>query len=180
MRSMSCLALLGGVFLLAGCSGTSEVMGLGRHSPDEFAVVDRAPLSLPPDYELRPPNPGAPRPQEVETTDRASHILFGKRQDNAAVEGDISPVEKALLGAAGADKADPTIRATIDREAKQHVVGSQNLVDELLWWRDPADNATTVDAPAEANRLRKAKKDAEPVNKKPTPIIEKNRSGWLF
>jgi hypothetical protein len=33
--------------------------------PDEFEVVQRAPLTIPPDFDLRPPKPGSPRPQEV-------------------------------------------------------------------------------------------------------------------
>jgi len=177
MRSVSCLTLLGCALLISGCGGASEVLGLGRQSPDEFAVVDRAPLSLPPDYKLLPPKPGADRPQEIKTEDRASHILFGKKQiDNS----NISNSEKALLKSAGATKADPNIRSVIDKEADQHVVGSRYLLDKLLWWRDPADNSTTVDASKEAQRLRTAKKNKEPVNKKPTPVIEKNRSGWLF
>ena len=46
---------------LAGCSGgTRQALGLVRSSPDEFAVVAKAPLVLPPDFGLRPPIPGAP------------------------------------------------------------------------------------------------------------------------
>ena len=57
---------------LAGCSGTvQEKLGLGKRAPDEFQVVRRAPLILPPDYSLRPPaarrSPGrrrrTPRPR---------------------------------------------------------------------------------------------------------------------
>ena len=46
---------------LGGCSGVSESLGFAKQSPDEFAVVRNAPLTLPPDYTLRPPQPGAPR-----------------------------------------------------------------------------------------------------------------------
>lgn len=184
MRTLSCLTLLAGTVLLAGCSGgASEVLGLGRHSPDEFAVVDRAPLSLPPDFALRPPKPGAPRPQEIEMTRRANKILFaGQPAAQGRMPHAAAPTEseKALLNAAGAETADPSIRATIDREEEQRVVGSSYLVDELLWWREPGQDSATVDAPAEAKRLHKAKKESVPVNKEPTPIIEKQRSGWLF
>ena len=39
--------------LLTGCArGTvQEALGMGKRAPDEFAVVSRAPLILPPDYE---------------------------------------------------------------------------------------------------------------------------------
>lgn len=184
MRTLSCLTLLAGTVLLAGCGGgASEMLGLGRHSPDEFAVVDRAPLSVPPDFALRPPKPGAPRPQEIQMTHKARKILFaGQPAARGTLPSGGTPTgsEKAILNAAGATKADPSIRATIDREADQRVVESSYLVDELLWWRNPGDDAAMVDAPAEAKRLRDAKKKAEPLTKEPTPIIEKQRSGWLF
>ncbi len=43
---------------------------MDRSSPDEFAVESRAPLTIPPDFALRPPQPGAPRPQEITAADR--------------------------------------------------------------------------------------------------------------
>ena len=52
--------LMCGMTALAGCSGSvQESLGLGKRQPDEFQVVRRAPLVLPPDFNLRPPEPGA-------------------------------------------------------------------------------------------------------------------------
>ena len=173
------------VLVLAGCEGTAESLGLGRNPPDEFAVVERPPLSLPPDYELRPPRPGAPRPQDVKMPERASKTLFGSSAGNgtflAGETGTLeaSDSEKALMTAAATTKADPNIRDVIDREASQKVTGSRHLVDEILWWRDPASAATTVDAEAEAKRIKEAKEKGDSVNTGATPIIEKSKSGWL-
>ncbi|NNG06084.1 MAG: DUF3035 domain-containing protein, partial [Inquilinus sp.] len=50
--------------LLPGCADMRALMGMERKTPDEFAVVARAPLTLPPSFDLPPPAPGAPRPQE--------------------------------------------------------------------------------------------------------------------
>jgi hypothetical protein len=80
---------------------------------------------------------------------------------------------------AGASAADPQIRATIDRESAQRVVASRRLVDDLLWWRDATSPATTVDAPAERERLREAREKGEPPNKSATPVIERRKRGWL-
>ncbi len=42
--------------LLVACSGSvQQKLGLERRVPDEFQVVRRAPLTLPPDFTLRPP-----------------------------------------------------------------------------------------------------------------------------
>jgi hypothetical protein len=60
--SAVCLA---GALALSGCTGVKRAIGLDPTMPDEFEVVQRAPLTIPPDFDLRPPKPGAPRPQEV-------------------------------------------------------------------------------------------------------------------
>lgn len=185
MQHVRQLAVAGLLLVLGGCSGTADALGLGRNSPDEFAVVDRPPLSLPPDYALRPPRPGASRPQEVKMPERASQTLFGGASgkdaflSSSTTPADASDSEKALLSSASTTKAEPNIRETIDREASQKVVGSQKLVDEILWWRDPASSATTVDASAEAKRIKEAKDKGESVNTGATPVIEKSKSGWL-
>jgi hypothetical protein len=52
-----------------------RAIGLERTSPDEFAVESRAPLTMPPDFELRPPQPGAARPQEKSAGQEARQVL---------------------------------------------------------------------------------------------------------
>jgi hypothetical protein len=192
MKHSALLTILMLTVVLAGCGDVADTLGFGRHPPDEFAVVDRPPLALPPDFELRPPKPGAPRPQDVDTTQRASTMLFGPNAKlpnaaernafmNNAPAGDDqkTDAEKALLEASGADKAEPGIREIVDREASQKVVGSPHLVDELLWWRKDTSPATTVDAPAEAERIKEDKEKGKPLNEGATPIIERQKSGWL-
>ncbi len=39
---------------LCGCGLTNQDLGLEKSAPDEMMVVPRAPLSLPPEYNLRP------------------------------------------------------------------------------------------------------------------------------
>ena len=46
--------------MLAGC-GTSGGL-FNRDRPDEFAVQRQAPLVVPPDFSLVPPQPGAVKP----------------------------------------------------------------------------------------------------------------------
>lgn len=69
--------LAGGLILgLGGCSDPKKALGLGKRSPDEFTVVTRAPLSLPPEYALRPPQPGVQRPQELGPVEAARQSVF--------------------------------------------------------------------------------------------------------
>ena len=60
---IACIAVLG----LAACGGIS----IDRERPDEFAVQRQAPLVVPPDFHLVPPQPGAPRPAEGTASQQA-------------------------------------------------------------------------------------------------------------
>jgi hypothetical protein len=61
--------------LIAGCSDFKKSVGLEPTLPDEFAVESRAPLTIPPDFDLRPPSPGAPRPQEKASNQQAKQAI---------------------------------------------------------------------------------------------------------
>jgi hypothetical protein len=67
----ACLSLL----VLSGCGGMRAVLGMDQAGPDEFAVESRAPLLIPPDFNLRPPQPGAARPNEVTAAERARRVV---------------------------------------------------------------------------------------------------------
>ncbi len=165
--------------LLSACGELRQELGFGRNVPDEFAVVDRAPLSLPPDYTLRPPRPGASRPQEVGSDRQASEVVLGGKSGKGQTAPSAS--EQAIIEASGGSKADPNIRETVDRETAQKVVADEHLVKELLNWSGEPKKApaTTVDPAAEAERIKKANESGEPITTGATPVIEKEKTGWL-
>jgi len=49
------VVLTAAVAALAGCSSISSTLGLERHIPDESQVTVRPALTLPPDFDLKPP-----------------------------------------------------------------------------------------------------------------------------
>ncbi|WP_439815852.1 DUF3035 domain-containing protein [Zavarzinia sp. CC-PAN008] len=150
---------------LSGCNTVKEQFGFGKQAPDEFAVVANQPLTIPPDFTLRPPEPGAPRPQEIQPGRQASLAMFGQPIVGTTDAGLPPPVgfgtgsaptagEAALLGAANATDVDPSIRNTVNREGAQLAEKSQSFMDDVLFWRDPQSPDVTVDAAAEQARLR--------------------------
>ena len=70
---LTCAAL--GLSACGGDENLSRTFGLVRDAPDEFRVTTRAPLSMPPEFTLRPPRPGAARPQELSERQQAEQAL---------------------------------------------------------------------------------------------------------
>jgi hypothetical protein len=72
LLTVACLSL---AVALPGCTDLRRAIGMDRVGPDEFAIESRAPLTMPPDYQLRPPTPGAPRPQDGTAADKARKVI---------------------------------------------------------------------------------------------------------
>lgn len=126
---------------LAGCTSTRKALGMNKVTPDEFRVVTKAPLVVPPDYALRPPAPGKPRPQELQPESVARNALLGQREAESRTDG-----EKMLVAKAGADKADPLIRYVVDDEFGDVAHKEKGFADKVMFWR--ADKPATPEAPA--------------------------------
>ena len=61
---------------LSACDSIRKAAGLNKKSPDEFAVTTKAPLVIPPDFNLRPPMPGAPPTNQLDPSSNAEAALF--------------------------------------------------------------------------------------------------------
>jgi len=123
------LVLLTALVLLSGCNNFKQMVGLEPVSPDEFAVESRAPLTIPPDFNLRPPAPGAPRPQEGSVTEKARRVV-----DNA---GPGEPGKQAT----GSLKYQGGVASTADPNAQ---IVDQSLAARLLQAGD-SGNAVVVE-----------------------------------
>ena len=117
MRKFAVLALA--TVALSGC-GTTGLFN--RDRPDEFAVSRQAPLVIPPDFALVPPNPGAPRPQENDASQQALDALFGGPAPRSAVEKD-------TLGRAGT--AAPGIRSEVG-DPQTNTVDKGSVTRDIL------------------------------------------------
>ncbi len=188
MRCKMVLRISGAVAVilaLSACEGLQEQFGFTKQSPDEFRVVSQAPLSLPPDFTLRPPRPGAVRPQEGTVTQQARSAIFRLEQPKAAPM--LDPVqndgrtqgERALLKAAGADGIDPEIRRMVDLETDRINTENQEFIEALVFWREWRATGVVVDAAAEVRRLRENAALGKAVTEGETPTIQR-RTDTLF
>ncbi|MBW8812327.1 MAG: DUF3035 domain-containing protein [Caulobacterales bacterium] len=146
---------------LAGCQSTQKALGMSKVTPDEFRVVTKAPLVVPPDYALRPPAPGEPRPQELQPESAARNALLGQREAEQRSDG-----EKMLVAKAGAEKADPLVRYVVDDEFGDIAHKEKGFADRVMFWKksEPVasgakselDNSDTpIDPAAEKARIAK-------------------------
>ena len=158
LGSLRTALVLGAVAATAGaCSGTvQENLGLGKRQPDEFQVVRRAPLVLPPDYNLRPPAPGEPGPAAQDTSAQAEAILTGQPRAPAA-ESRQSQGEQVLL-AQSRVQADPNIRELLVAEDAELVnLDAGRFLFILNFQREAMQPRPDVlDPVAEARRLQAA------------------------
>ncbi len=166
-RVCSAFALTAGLVALgaslSACQSAATALGMTKVVPDEFRVVTKAPLTVPPDYSLRPPAPGEPRPQELQPESAARTALLGARAAEQRDDG-----EKLLAAKAGADKADPLVRYVVDDEFGDLAHKDPSFADRVLFWRKDkaaeaaaqtakasgAETSAPIDPAVEANRLK--------------------------
>lgn len=180
-RRVSLCAVLALGLALSGCDTLRDAAGMGKQAPDEFAVVTKAPLVIPPDYNLMPPRPGAAPTNQVEPTDAAEQTLFGNDPQTVAsnITGNYSAGEKLLLAYAGIQHADPNIRADLANDRRAMMGADDDFTNEILFWKGPkTDPGKAVNADAEAKRLSE-QKAGDSSAQQPQPEAPKEDKGWL-
>jgi hypothetical protein len=173
MNKLVLFSMISAATILSGCGGTNikEQLGLERHSPDEFSVLQRAPLEIPSDLKNLPvPQPGVQRPQDVTAKQQATKIILGSAQ--APANEDASSSEEILLQKTNATANNQNIRQQLAKEAKEKKNDKRPVIKRLLNVGDSDPSAVVVDAKAEAQRLKDAKNAGKPVTTGETPVIE--------
>ncbi len=180
------------------CTGgeVRETLGLNRAAPDEFRVVSRPPLTVPPEFYLYPPEEARAKAVTQDRHQEARSLLFGAGQGNyleryseeavkAAGSDDTSvapvgasalptPGEERLLGRIGVNQADGTIRETLRQESRALEAESDSLLDSL---REPYKaQEPVVDAVKERERLLDNQKAGKAANEGEVPTITENES----
>jgi hypothetical protein len=157
--------LLGVACALSSCDSIRDAAGLNKEPPDEFAVVTKAPLIIPPDYNLHPPKPGAPPLNQVAPTTAAQQALYSDDPTAiaGAISGNYSQAEKLILANSGGAVADSQIRRTIAAENTKAEDTNPSLTDKLLFGESKDNSADQpLDASAEQARIAAAKNSGQP------------------
>ena len=144
---------------LTGCQSLRDAAGLQKKSPDEFAVTTKAPLVIPPDFNLRPPMPGAPPANTLDPSSNAEIALFNNADPQtvaAGMAGDYTPGEKMLLANAKVQRADPGIRARLNADQRAAIQNAdRSFTDRILSSAATPDTGRPVNADAEVSKGKK-------------------------
>ncbi len=190
---------LAALMTLPACTGqdVKRSLGMKRNQPDAFQVVSRPPLSVPPEYHLRPPSD---RPVGTVNADERGRALvvegkelparrqpddsYYNRAETAVSDVDSAPLasgaDAVFLQQAGADRAQTNIRTTLREENRQYQEVVAEKEDGLLEKLNPFPKDygdPTVDAHKEAERLRAAKEEGKPLDEGEVPEIDPKKQG---
>lgn len=182
---MTLVRLAAGVAVVAalslnGCSEARRALGYDKAPPDEFAVMARAPLAQPPDFTLRPPTPGAPRPQEGTVRDQARSVLVpGRTGLTLGGSSGLSQGEQLILTKTGAEQVDPQIRRKVDEETTALIEADHGFTDKILFWQDKPPPGEALDASQEAKRLQQNAAVGNAPTAGSSPQIIRREKGWL-
>jgi len=156
-RAVACVALL--AVALSACGGVREQLGFVVEAPNEFNVVTRAPLQMPPTLdELPEPDPGKPRPVELQPSEQAQVALFGR----VLGDGRLSTGEEILVAEATAAalaeseqiEIDPDIRGIVDDE-HIYILNDSTWLEDINPVTDRGDpTEVLIDVAKERERLQ--------------------------
>jgi Protein of unknown function (DUF3035) len=175
------LVLAATLLLVGGCEGLKEDLGIGvKRPPDEFSIYSRAPLSVPPDFALRPPATATGASQAAAPREIARQAMLGAGPAAAAspTSVDGSPGLRALLDRSGAASAQSDIRAQVNRESTILAEADQSFVQRLMFWSD-TEATTVVDARQESRRIQENQALNKLLTDGETPTIRRKPKALL-
>lgn len=164
---------------LGACESAKKIISRSKDAPDEFAVYQRPPLSLPPEFQLRPPEPGSIRPQAISPQDEARAALLQRQatiRTTPKRDPKLSNGLNAIMEKTGAASADPSIREVVNSETSLLSKEDKRLSDKMIFWVDDKPfEGTVVDAEKEQQRIRENQALGKEITEGETPQVKKKR-----
>ncbi|MCV6599431.1 MAG: DUF3035 domain-containing protein [Alphaproteobacteria bacterium] len=151
------------VSCISACAIDKQTLGLGRRTPDEFTVITRKPLSLPPEYNVTPPvNKGI---TSSNISNEVKNSVLGEKDSINKLNNE----DKSFLSTINADSSDKNIREELTNNSNP--ANNRKVVNKIMFWKNK-DNSTIIDNAEEAKRLKENKKQGYKINNGNVPVIE--------
>ena len=116
--------------IILGCTQTTKALGIKKNAPNEFNILTKAPLVVPPEYNLRPPQIGTSSSENNYSQESAREALLGNIDEVEPTRGEV-----VLMSKAGVGSANPEIRLEIDGSNSVERK-SKGFSDQVLFWKD--------------------------------------------
>ncbi|MGE5147212.1 MAG: DUF3035 domain-containing protein [Candidatus Eiseniibacteriota bacterium] len=145
MSAIRVLAVAAVAVGLAGCSAGQDIAQIIGTAPNaDTTPVKGAPLTVPPDYDLRPPRGGGEKTKAAEASRRARYTVLGSNTGAAPAAGGAPGTaagrtagEAALLKrAAAGESVDPGVRSKVNAETEVDQEQEKAFVDKLVKYKD--------------------------------------------
>ena len=115
--------------VLTGCgSELAKVLGTDKLPPDEFTILTKPNLIIPPEYNLRPPAEGEVRPTPQQPSRELQALLF----NNSNSADDFSQSEINLMTGADVAESIPNIKEVLDSEMRDVEEVNENLKTQII------------------------------------------------
>ncbi len=147
---------------LGGCgSSVKETLGLERSTPDEFSVVERAPLTVPPNFDLAPPQDGVTPPATAQAASVTKQLVLGSQTSSGPTS--TSRAEQLLLQKAGTPA--PNIRSEL--AVDQDVAQPTSAAEKLGIVSPESTKGKALDPAEEAKKLQQQNVKTVPIKSVP-------------
>ena len=145
------------VFVMLGCAQSKKVLNLTENSPDEFAVIRKKPLVIPPKFNLRPPQNSQSESDKFTSKNEAKTALLGSdsaKKNTQKSSIDASKGEVAFLAKSGISSSDVNIRKILEEENSRLASYNNSFVQKLVSSVTGEDKKNLIDPKKEQKRLQ--------------------------
>ena len=78
MKFTNILMAISASSMILGCTQTTKALGITKNAPNEFNILTKAPLVVPPEYNLRPPQIGTSSSENNYSQESARERITGQ------------------------------------------------------------------------------------------------------
>ncbi|PPR79114.1 MAG: hypothetical protein CFH01_00615 [Alphaproteobacteria bacterium MarineAlpha2_Bin1] len=161
------------LFFFSSCSNTDNLIKLSEIPPDEFSVVRKDPLEIPPNFNLRPPGKSK-KTGSINSSEKAKDVLsdlISNKQEKIISNEYLTKGDVMLLENTGFKETKTNIREVLITEnslALQHKGRIEVLIEKLV---GNESDANILDPEKEVRRNQEKLATGENFVKSQKPVI---------
>ncbi len=160
------------IFFLSACSNTDNLIKLSEIPPDEFSVVRKDPLEIPPNFNLRPPGKSK-KTNSLDPSEKAKDVLSDliSKKEKINSNENLTKGDTILLKNTGFSERNYSIREILNTEnslALQNKGRIELLIEKLV---GDSSNENILDPEKELRRSQEKIATGENFIKSQKPVI---------